>query len=62
MQAFQYKIVFADLPCENNITYDVPTVWMEGKKKRKRKKKHKKPQTKQQKVTKKQENTSLYKL
>lgn len=32
MQAFQYKIVFADLPCENNITYDVPTAWMEGKK------------------------------
>lgn len=36
MQAFQYKIVFAHLPCENNIAYDVPTVW-----KKRRKKKHK---------------------
>lgn len=43
MQAFQYKIVFADLPCENNITYDVPTVWMEGRKKNKKKKTQKTP-------------------
>lgn len=32
MQAFQYKIVFAHLPCENNIAYDAPTVWKKEKK------------------------------